>query len=243
MPLDQDMAMARFWDSLGLPLIHVEPLILELVVLLAKNHRQTLEQSRPNHEELVKVINVMCKIVKTRPLDVVVIGSMLASAFQVLHSTSTRDYSQSDDGVHKLAFSKLLLNSSNAVFASVKPVTDVTRVTLAMCLSAPDDQSLEIPEEFSDVEDARCCLVAILKLSLPKLRPALEKWLRVMSELYELVRGKDWERSKAILTLFIYGRHILVVSDMYMSAGHELVAVLDALEERGRSCHQRFFNP
>lgn len=241
MPLDPDMAMARFWDSLGLPLIHVEPLILELVVLLAKKHRRTLEESQPNDEEFWKVINVMTKIVKTRPQDIVVIGSMLTSAFQVLHSTSMKDYSLSDDGVHKLAFSKLLLNSSDVVFEYVKPITDVTRVTLAMCLNALDDQSPKIPEEFLDVEDARHYLAAVLKLPLPKLRPALQRWLSVMSRLYELARGKDWERSKTTLTLFIYGRHILVVSDIFTSAGHELIAVSDALEARGRSMSPPIF--
>lgn len=234
MPLDPDMATARFWDSLGLPLIHVEPLILELVVLLARKHRLTLEESKHNDEDLLKVINVMSRIVKTRPQDVVVIGSMLASAFQVLHSTSTRDFSPSDDGVHALAFSKLLLSSSDAVFKYVKPITDVTRVTLATCMSAKDDQHLEIPEDFLDIEDARYYFAGILKLPLLKLRPALEKWLSVMSKLYELARGKDWERSKTILTLFIYGRHILMISDVYLSAGHELIAVSDALEERAR---------
>lgn len=232
MPIAPDTANERFWNRLGLPLVHTEPLLLELVVILGKTHRTALERGYPRGEAPLEVINVLSKIVKTRPLDVAVVACPLASAFHILHSTSMGDFAPNGDGAHAIAFSRLLLNSSEVVFEYVKRTTDVSRVSLSICANARDDRSLEIPERFLDLEDAQYFFTEIMKLHLLKLRSALEKWLGAMFRLYELARGHDWEHIKDILTLFIYGRHILMILDLQLNAGPEQHEAWKAVEEK-----------
>lgn len=232
MHLAPDTASERFWNCLGLPLVHVEPLLLELVVILGKTHRKALEPESSRGDTPLEVINVLSKIVKTRPLDIVVIGSQLATAFQILYLTSTGDFAPVEDGAHTIAFSRLLLSSSDTVFEYITRTTDVTRVSLTICATVRGDQFLQIPEHFLDLEDAQYYFTEIMKLHLLRLRPTLEKWLGTMLKLYELARGKDWEHSKEILTLFIYGRHILMILDLQLNASPDQREAWEAVVEK-----------
>lgn len=191
-------------------------------------------------KDYARVLSIVSRMTKTRPLMVVLAGILILFAFERVQAASTDTVPKSQFFVHWSAMKQLLDARPRELEYIMPPMALLHEKMAPMFLQDVDDAnspatstpdssgSIIMPTEFFDCAEAATYFALILRASdnLARKREYMEEWKLAMLRYHGTVRGVDWNESKRAMTM-------LAEYELFSTA-HELAVMQYEQGKQGR---------
>lgn len=226
--MDAYQSFDRMWRLLVLPLAYAEKSVFDMLALLGKQHRLSLQpgghQTAFQTQAYAQMLYIVSSIAKNSPQEAVLAAISTLFAYERLASAATATDPPDRFIVHSSAIKSLIAQpgvkpdvlsyfAGPAMFsASMRSFFTNRDRSLSSISSMP-----AIPDDFTDLCAARDSFFEILRLheDNDQIRRYMARWSVVMRRYFENCKENDWNDAKKafiMLTEFEYLRAIFEAS-------------------------------